>query len=51
MSIFNKKDKNNYIQIEKIKRIPDAELSTQQEKEARIYALAEKMKVKIGAKE
>jgi hypothetical protein len=47
MKILRSKDKK-YVRIEQIKRIPDAKVLTQQEKEARLYALAEKYRVKIG---
>jgi len=40
--------KKNYVRIDLIKRAPESCLS-QQEKTARLYELAEKLKVKIGA--
>ena len=40
--------KKQYIQCEPIKRTPVASVLTRQEKEARIYNMASKLKVKIG---
>jgi hypothetical protein len=42
--------KKRYIYAAAIRREPDAKILTQQEKEARIYAQAEKLKIKIGGK-
>lgn len=43
--------KKRYIRCDLIQRTPDSNVLTRQEKEARIYDLACKMKIKIGKEE